>query len=59
LAYLVRCWPVETEEGFVWRAAIEGAYDAERRRFADLNALFAFLKERTEACSTELTQERE
>jgi hypothetical protein len=49
---------VETEEGFVWRAAIEGVYDAETRSFADLDALFSFLEERTEACSSELKKKR-
>jgi len=50
LAYLVRCWPVETANGPVWRATAEDPHSAERYSFADLDALFAFLRERTEAC---------
>jgi hypothetical protein len=50
LAYLVRCWPVQTEEGPVWRATVEDPHSVERYSFANLNALFAFLRERTETC---------
>jgi hypothetical protein len=49
LVYLVRCWPVETENGPVWRATVEDPHNAERRNFADLDALFAFLERETEA----------
>ncbi len=47
LVYLVRCWLVETEHGPVWRASIEDSLNAERRCFANLNALFEFLSGRT------------
>jgi len=47
LAYLVRCWLVETEQGPVWRAAVEDPYTAEHRGFANLNALFEFLTQET------------
>jgi hypothetical protein len=43
LAYLVRCWLVETEEGPVWRASVEDPYTAEQRTFADLRSALAFL----------------
>ena len=59
LAYLVRCWPVETEDGFVWRATIEGAHDAERRSFADLDALFVLMTEKTEACLRDVEKKRD
>jgi hypothetical protein len=49
LVYLLRCWPVETEQGPVWRVSVEGAHDSEHRNFADLNALFEFLEEKTAA----------
>jgi len=51
LAYLVRCWRVKTEDGLVWRAVVEDPHTAERYSFADLDALFAFLKAMTETCA--------
>lgn len=59
LAYLVRCWLVETEHGPVWRATAEGLYGAERRTFADLRAFFDFMIEKTEAHTRETTQSAE
>jgi len=53
LAYLVRCWLVETEHGPVWRASIEDSHTTVRRRFADLDALFTFLEETTGAYLTQ------
>lgn len=47
LAYLVRCWLVETEQGPVWRAAVEDPYTTGHRSFADMNALFEFLTKET------------
>jgi len=49
LAYLVRCWLVETEQGLIWRASFEDPHSTRRRNFADLGALFAFLEGETEA----------
>jgi len=49
LVYLVRCWPVKTEQGLVWRASLENPHNNERRRFADLLALYRFLDEKTAA----------
>lgn len=46
LAYLVRLWRVNTEQGTIWRASVESPHTAERRAFADLNQLFAFLEQR-------------
>jgi hypothetical protein len=58
LAYLVRCWPVETEEGLVWRATIQSAHDAERRTFANLKAFFEFMTEKTEGCTRAISEKR-
>ena len=52
LAYLLRVW---RESGGdlppggrpLWRASLESPRSAERRGFADLDELFAFLRERT------------
>jgi hypothetical protein len=44
--YLLRLWQAEGEDGRpVWRAALEDARTGERRGFADLARLFAFLEE--------------
>jgi len=45
LAYMLRLWRVEGEGGFSWRASLEEVRTGERRGFADLEALFAFLRE--------------
>ena len=46
-AWLVRMWPACCNGQTIWRAAIEDAHSGERRAFADLSALFAFLEEIT------------
>ena len=51
-AYLLRLWQAEGEDGRpVWRAAIEDARTSERRGFADLESLFAFLKQQLDTAS--------
>lgn len=55
LTYLLRLWPVETEEGPVWRAVLEDSKGMERRGFADLPALYRFLDKQTDA-ALELTE---
>lgn len=44
-AYLVRMWPVCSSGQTIWRASVEDAHSGERRAFADLAHLFAFLQE--------------
>ncbi len=44
-AYLIRLWPVHSGGQTVWRASAEDAHSGERRAFADLAHLFAFLQE--------------
>lgn len=46
-AYLIRLWPVHSGGQTVWRASAENAHNGERRAFADLAGLFAFLEEAT------------
>ena len=58
LAYLVRCWLVETEHGPVWRASVEDPHSGERHTFADLNGAFAFLGESTAAFLQRHTKQR-
>jgi len=48
LAYMLRLWQADDDKGEpVWRASLESPHTAERQGFADLEGLFAFLKERT------------
>lgn len=47
-AFLLRLWLVETGDPPVWRASLEDPHTGERRGFADLARLFAYLKEQTD-----------
>ena len=44
LAYMVRLWTVQNNDGLIWRASVENAHTGERHAFADLAGLFAFLQ---------------
>ncbi|MBN1220133.1 MAG: hypothetical protein JXM69_14490 [Anaerolineae bacterium] len=55
LAYMLRLWQAgQSENGPVWRAAIESPHTGERRVFAGLPELFAFLLEKSEQKGTDL-----
>ena len=46
--YLLRLWQADGDNSRpVWRAALEDARSGERRGFADLASLFAFLEQQT------------
>ncbi len=45
IAYLLRLWRTGGQAGGAWRASIEDPHTGERRGFASLEALFAFLRE--------------
>jgi hypothetical protein len=47
LAYMLRMWRVEAEDGPAWRASLESPHTGERVRFGSPEALFAFLVEKT------------
>jgi hypothetical protein len=47
LAYMLRMWRVETEEGPAWRASVESPHTGETERFDSLEELYAFLVEKT------------
>jgi hypothetical protein len=47
VSYLLRLWQVQSEEGLVWRASLEHASTGERRGFAGLEDLCAFLEQET------------
>ena len=47
LAYLLRLWRVNDDGKPVWRASLESPHTGERHGFANLEALFDFLEEKT------------
>ncbi|MBN1936726.1 MAG: hypothetical protein JW934_18845 [Anaerolineae bacterium] len=48
LSYLLRLWWTSSDGKGVWRASLTDALTKKRTGFASLEALFEFLKERTE-----------
>jgi hypothetical protein len=46
-AYLLRLWRVNTGHSTVWHASLEDSRTGERKGFADLPRLLAFLEEQT------------
>jgi len=55
LAYMLRLWQVSSDGEPIWRASLESPHSGERRGFANLEMLFAFL----EAKTVELAQREE
>ena len=47
VSYLLRLWQTEIEGALVWRASLESAHTGERRGFASLAELHAFLEQET------------
>ena len=47
LAYMLRLWRVNDDGKPVWRASLESPHTGERVGFGSLEALFAFLEEKT------------
>ena len=45
LSYLLRLWQARVDGELVWRASLESPCPGERRGFANLADLFAFLEE--------------
>jgi len=43
-AYLLRLWRVEHQSRCEWRASLQSAHSSERRAFASLEQLVAFLR---------------
>jgi hypothetical protein len=43
-SYLLRLWESDEAGQLIWRASLESADTGERRGFADLDSLFAYLK---------------
>jgi hypothetical protein len=47
ISYLLRLWRTSTDGQAVWRASLTDPLTAERIGFADLDALFEFLRRQT------------
>ena len=47
-AYLLRLWRVNSGRSTVWHASLEDSRTGERKGFADLRGLLAFLEEQTD-----------
>jgi hypothetical protein len=50
-SYLLRLWRSSSRGKPTWRASLESAQSGERRGFADLASLFAFLEQQTSSNS--------
>ena len=46
-AYLLRLWRVNSGRSTMWHASLEDSRTGERKGFADLQGLLAFLEEQT------------
>jgi hypothetical protein len=46
-AYMLRVWQASNGGSLVWRASLEAAHSGPRIGFADLESLFAFLRQQT------------
>jgi hypothetical protein len=44
ISHLLRLWPIRGGQELLWRASLESARTGERRGFASLTDLFAFLE---------------
>ena len=49
ISYLLRVWQTSDKERVAWRASLESPHTGERIGFADLDKLFAFLRQQTGA----------
>lgn len=49
VAYMLRLWRTRCDGEWVWRASLESPHSGERQAFANLKALFVFLRRQTAA----------
>jgi hypothetical protein len=59
LSYLLRLWQEPGEGAPIWRASLESPQSGERRGFADLASLTAFLEEQIEASAEHAAEGQE
>ena len=52
-SYLLRLWQVREETGLAWRATLQDVKTGEQHGFADLDAMLAFLRSKTEEKQSE------
>ena len=45
LSFLLRLWPVKENEHTVWRASLESPHTGEQHGFANVEALFEFVRQ--------------
>ena len=57
-AYLLRLWRVKTDHSQVWHVSLEDPETGERKGFADLRALLAFLEEQTNSTDQSTVSEK-
>jgi hypothetical protein len=55
LAYMLRLWQTGKDR-MAWRASVENAHTGVRQGFANLEALVAFLEEKTDQCTTDASE---
>jgi len=51
ISYLVRLWQIRSSGMLVWRASLESPQASERVGFANLEALFSYLRQQVSADS--------
>jgi hypothetical protein len=56
LAYMLRLWQVRDNDEMMWRASLEDPHTGERRGFASLEMLVAFLREQTRADDSQTSE---
>jgi hypothetical protein len=54
LSYLLRLWQSGRRDKMVWRASLENPMTGDRRGFASLKELFAFLETQAEQVETQI-----
>jgi hypothetical protein len=58
LAYMLRLWMVEGDDGPVWRVSLESPHTGERHLLPGLEALFTFLCNETRGAEAMLSDQR-
>jgi hypothetical protein len=53
LSYLLRLWQAGEGPAAVWRASVQEVTTGERQAFRDLDHLLAYLREQTQAATTQ------
>ena len=54
-SYLLRLWPTRSKGQVIWRASLESPHTGQRKGFASLRDLFAFLEQEIGQCTRDQT----